>query len=160
MDLLDRQLKHDHWATTQLLERSRELIDAQLDQSFDIGHGTLRETLDHLIFVVDFWTTLMAGQPATWERDAHRSVAELIERHERFYAAFSIAARRARDEQCLDDTFVDHFGGQMTYGGAIVHVILHNAEHRSEVLHILERLGLPDLPEVDHALWDFERRGV
>jgi hypothetical protein len=39
-------------------------------------------------------------------------------------------------------------------------VILHHAEHRSEVLHILERLGVPGLPEVDHGLWDFVSRGL
>jgi len=48
----------------------------------------------------------------------------------------------------------------MTFGGAIVHVVLHNAEHRTEALHILERVGAPDLPEVDHGLWDHERRGA
>jgi uncharacterized damage-inducible protein DinB len=48
----------------------------------------------------------------------------------------------------------------MTFGGAILHVILHNAEHRTEVLHILERLGVPNLPEIDHALWDYKRRGL
>lgn len=160
MDLLDRLLGHDDWATTQLLELSQGLTDAQLDQPFDIGHGSLRETLNHLIFVVDFWTTLMAGQPATWERQVHRSIAELIERHERFYATFTNFARRMRDDWRLDDTFVDHFGGQMTFGGAVLHVILHNAEHRGEALQILQRLGVPDLPEVDHGLWDFERRGL
>jgi uncharacterized damage-inducible protein DinB len=159
MDLLDRLLGHDSWATTQLLELSGGLTDAQLDQPFDIGHGSLRETLDHLIFIVDFWSTLMAGQPVTWERQMHRSVADMIERHERFYATFATFARRMHDEQRLDDTFVDHFGGKMTFGGAILHVVLHNAEHRAEAVHMLTRLGLPVPPEVDHGLWDYERRG-
>jgi hypothetical protein len=48
----------------------------------------------------------------------------------------------------------------MRFGGAIVHVILHNAEHRPEVLHILQRLGMAELPEVDHGLWDFVSRGL
>jgi uncharacterized damage-inducible protein DinB len=102
----------------------------------------------------------MAGQPAIWERGAQRSLAELIERHERFYATFASLARRMRDEQRLDDTFVDRFGERMTFGGAIVHVVFHNAEHRTEALHTLERLGVPDLPEVDHGLWDRETRGA
>ncbi|MDQ3548447.1 MAG: DinB family protein [Chloroflexota bacterium] len=160
MDPLERLLGHDHWATTQLLELSQGLTDAQLDQPFDIGHGSLRETLNHLIFVVDFWTGWMAGQPVTWEREVQRSVSDLIERHQRFYATFATFARRVHDEQRLEDTFVDHFGSQMTFGGAVLHVILHNAEHRSEAVHILGRLGVHDPPEVDHGLWDFERRGV
>ena len=68
--------------------------------------------------------------------------------------------RPSRTEQRLDDTFVDHFGGHMTFGGAILHVVLHDAEHRIEALHILERLGVPDLPEVDHGLWDQTARGA
>ncbi len=39
MDLLDRLLAHDHWATARLLDLSRGLTDAQLDQPFDIGTG-------------------------------------------------------------------------------------------------------------------------
>ena len=159
MDLLDRMLGHDHWATTQLLDLSRGLTDAQLDQPFDIGHRTLRATFDHMIFNVEFWTAVMAGQPVDAQRD-DRSLAALVDHHERSYAAFATFARRMRDEQRLDDTFVDHFGGPMTFGGTILHVVLHNAEHRTEALHILERLGVPDLPEVDHGLWDFKRRGI
>ena len=159
MDLLDRLLGHDHWATARLLDLSRRLTDAQLDQPFDVGHRTLRATFEHMIFNVEFWTAVMAGQPADAQRD-DRSLGALTERHERSYAAFAALARRVRDEQRLDDTFVDHFGGRMTFGGAIVHVALHDAEHRSEALHILERLGVPDLPEVDHGLWDQTARGA
>ena len=158
MDLLDRLLGHDHWATDQLLVLSQGLTDAQLDQPFDIGHRTLRDTFEHMIFNVEAWTAVMAGQPVDIQRDDH-SLAALSERDERSHAAFVALARRVRDEQRLDDTFVDHYDAHMTFGGAILMVILHNAEHRTEALHILERLGVPDLPEVDHGLWDFRRRG-
>jgi uncharacterized damage-inducible protein DinB len=158
MDLLDRLLDHDHWATLQLLDVSRGLTDAQLDQPFDIGHRTLRATFGHMIFNVEFWTAAMAGQPFDARPDDGPPAA-LRERHERACAAFATLARRVRDEQRLDDTFVDHFGERMTFGGAILHVVLHDAEHRGEALHILDRLGVPDLPEVDHGLWDFKRRG-
>jgi hypothetical protein len=44
MELLDRLLEHDRWATAQLQELSRVLTDTQLDQPFDIGHQTVRVT--------------------------------------------------------------------------------------------------------------------
>jgi hypothetical protein len=44
MNLLDRLLEHDDWATAQLLDLSRTLTDEQLDQEFDIGHRTIRGT--------------------------------------------------------------------------------------------------------------------
>jgi carboxymethylenebutenolidase len=159
MDLLDRLLEHDHWATACLLDLSRGLTDAQLDQPFDIGHRTLRATFVHMIFNVEVWTAAMAGQPVDAQRD-DRSLAALVERHERSFETFATIARRVRDEQRLDDTYVDHFDAPMTFGGAILHLVLHHEGHRTEVLHILERLGVPDLPEVDHGLWDFVRRGI
>ena len=166
MDLLDLLLDHDRWATRRLLDATGGLTEAQLDQEFDIGHRTLRETFGHMLFNVPFWTAfLVGGQPADggYSADAQpddRSLAALIDHHERAYAAFASVARRLRDEQRLDDTFVDHFGGRMTFSGAIIHIVLHDAEHRSEVLHILARLGVPDLPELDHALWDQTARGA
>jgi uncharacterized damage-inducible protein DinB len=155
MDLLDRLLDHDHWATAQLLDLSRNLTDAQLDQEFDIGHRTLRDTFEHVIYNIAFWTALMTEQPVPGERD-DRSVTALIDRHERSYAAFATLARQFRDEQRLEDTYIDHYEARKSFGGTILHVVLHNAEHRTEALHILERLRVPDLPEVDHGLWDYE----
>lgn len=156
MDLLDRLLEHDCWATDQLLKLSRGLTDAQLDQPFDIGHRALRATFEHMIVNVAFWTALMTEQPVPAQQD-DRSLAALIDRHERSYATFATLARQFRDEQRLDDTFIDHYAARKSCGGTIIHVVLHNAEHRSEALHILERLGLPEVPEVDHGLWDYKR---
>ena len=158
MDLLDRLVEHDRWATTQLLDLSRGLTDDQLDQEFDIGHRTVRATFEHMIFNVAFWTALMTEQPVPGHRDDD-SLPALIERHERFYATFATLARQFRDEQRLEDTFIDHYAARKTFGGTILHVVLHNAEHRTEALHILERLGVPDLPEVDHGLWDYQTAG-
>lgn len=158
MDLLDRLLEHDHWATAQLLDLSRRLTDVQLDHPFDIGHRTLRATFEHAIYNVEAWTAVMAGQPADAGRD-DSPLSALVDRHERSYPIFASFARRVRDEQRLDDTFEDHFGGPQTFGGAILHLVLHNEGHLTEAVHILHRLGVPDPPEVDHGLWDLERRG-
>jgi uncharacterized damage-inducible protein DinB len=162
MDVLDRLLEHDDWGTAQLLDMSQGLTDARLDQSFDIGHRTLRATLEHIIYYVEFWTALMTAQPIAAPPRSDSPLAALVDRHKRAYSHFATFARRIRDEQRLEDTFVDHYGGEMTFGGAILHVILHNAEHRTEAVHILQRLdapGLPDMIEIDHGLWDFMLRG-
>jgi uncharacterized damage-inducible protein DinB len=160
MDVLDRLLEHDRWATTHLLELCRGLTDAQLDREFDVGHRTLRATLDHQIPNLDFWTGLMTGQPVDEWRGSS-SLEELIACHERAHAAFAALARRVRDEGRLEETFRDHYGYPMTFGGAILMVILHNEAHRTEVVHIFARLEVPELAnvEVDHGLWDYKRRG-
>ena len=157
MDLLDRMLGHDHWATSQLLERCGSLTDAQLDQEFDIGHRTLRETLDHMVYVIDFWSGWMDGRPVAHDRTTQqydRSLATLSERHERFQPAFAALARRVQDEQRLDDTFIDYYGVRQSQGATIIQPLNHNAQHRSEVRHILERLGVTGLWDYDPQEWE------
>lgn len=154
MDLLDRMLGHDHWATAQILELSRDLTDAQLDKEFDIGHRTLRETLDHMIFVIDAWTRFMAGDPASMERDGRRSIAELKERHDRFHERFAAFSRQENDEQRLDDTFIDHYDYPQSIGATILQVMHHNAQHRGDARHILVRLGVPIRQDFDPQEWE------
>ena len=97
---------------------------------------------------VEFWTAVMTGQPVVDPGD-DRSLAALRKRHERAYTTFADFARRMRDEQRLEDTFADPDDAdvRLTFGSAIIHVVEHNAQHRGEVLHMLDRLGVPDLPE-------------
>ena len=105
MDLLDRLLEHDRWATTQLLDLCRGLTNEQLDQQFDVGNRTLRATRDHQIPNLDFWTNLMTGQPAVLPHGHRNSLDSLIANHEHAHTAFADLARQVRDEDRLDDTF-------------------------------------------------------
>jgi len=157
MDLLDRMVGHDCWATSQLLERCSRLTDAQLDEEFDVGHRSLRETLDHMIYVIDFWTGWMSGRPVEHDRATlsyDRSIRALIERYERFQPEFEALARRIYDEQRLDDTFIDHYTMRQSLGATIIQLLHHNAQHRSEVRHMLERLGVADLWDFDPQEWE------
>ena len=52
------------------------------------------------------------------------------------------------------------FDAAKTFVGAIVHVVFNNEGHRTEAVHVLQRLGLADLPKVDHALGNFTWRGM
>lgn len=157
MDLLDRLLGHDRWATEQLLALCAPLSAAQLDQEFDIGHRTLRETLDHMIYVIDFWTGWMSGAPVAHDRTTQhydRSIAALTDRHARFHSAFAALVRDIADGQRLDDTFIDHYAIRQSLGATVIQVHLHNAQHRSEVRHMLERLSVPLRGDYDPQEWE------
>ncbi len=153
MDLLERMLEHDRWTTEHLLTLSTTLPDARLDQEFDIGHRTLRKTFDHMILVVEFWTGLMIGKPIPYE-PGHASVDDMLSRHAHSYDQFANVAGDLVASGRLDATFVDHYSVGQSFGATILHVILHNTQHRSEVLHILERIGMTDLPEGDPQEWE------
>jgi uncharacterized damage-inducible protein DinB len=156
MDILDRLLGHDAWTTRQLLERSRALPDLLLDQAFEFGHGGVRETALHMLGNVEVWTDLMLARPVRRD-DEHVSMAELLTRHVAAYAEVAALARAIRDAGRLDELWLDVLDApptHKTYGGAITHVILHNMQHRAELLHMLSRLGLDDLIEGDALSWE------
>ena len=164
MDILDRLLGHDQWTKRLLLGRCLELSDAQLDQWFDTGVGSVRATLQHTIGNVEVWTDLMRGRvdrAVLHSEGQPPSVSELLERHDRASVAFAMLARQLRDEGRLDDLWVDQLDDppkEKTYGGAIGHVLTHSHFHRAELLHMLQRLGLADLPEGDLLSWEAQAR--
>lgn len=158
MDLLDRLLIHDRWAMNVLFDTCEPLTDEQFDQSFDIGHENIHTTFGHIIANVWFWTDSM--KEVEVERTPDWSRANLRPLFDQAHDEFSQFARTIRDEDRFDNTFTDAWGAPQTLGAAILHLILHNDEHRQEILHILNRLGVEHVPEIDHALWDFVRRGL
>jgi uncharacterized damage-inducible protein DinB len=162
MDLIDRLLGHDEWTTGELLRRCGELTEAELFQRFDIGHETVHATLVHMIDNVGNWTELMRTGQAEDRIDgwAEMGVPSLIAEHQRSYGEFARLAREIRDANRWDDLWIDTLDDppqSKSYGGAILHVITHNMHHRGEVLHMLSRLGLADLPEGDLLGWEAGR---
>ncbi len=153
MDLLERLFAHDRWAMDTLLACCETLGDEQLDRRFDIGHQTVRETLGHVALSMKFWTQAMSGNPMPDPGD-DRSVVRLKMLYLEAIDGFIGVARELRDEDRLDDTFVGHFGLPMSFAGAILHVMMHNDEHRADLSHMLQRLEIGEIPEVDHAIWD------
>jgi uncharacterized damage-inducible protein DinB len=165
MDLLDRLLGHDAWTTRQLLLRSRVLDPADVHRRFDVGHESVYDTLVHMVGNVRTWTDLMTGTPIVRGTSAwvDLSLDDLIARHDTASEDFATLARQIRDEGRLDELWIDTLDNPPTaksYGGAIAHVITHNTQHRGELLHLLHRLGLPDLLEGDVLSWEAAQASV
>jgi uncharacterized damage-inducible protein DinB len=159
VDLLDRLLGHDAWMTEQLLLRCEELEVSDRYRQVDAGHGSVHATLVHMIGNVRVWTDLMNGTPvertgSSWDG---LTIKELQRRHRTASFDFAILARKIRDEGKYDERWLDVLDdppAAKTYGGAIGHVLTHNMHHRAELLHMLSRLGCPDLPEGDLLSWE------
>ncbi|OGO26818.1 MAG: hypothetical protein A2Z16_07350 [Chloroflexi bacterium RBG_16_54_18] len=160
-DLLDRLLEHDAWTTRRVLELAGPLDDVQLDQDFDIGHGTFRETARHMLGNIQTWTDLMTGQGARRELPVKLYLIELQERFAAAYRDFARVARSARDEGRLSESFADTLDvppREKSFAGTILHVLTHDHMHRSELLHMLDRLGVQDLIEGDVLSWEASRK--
>ena len=156
MDLLDRLLAHDAWTTRQLLDIARQLSDNQLDQRFDIGRGSLRATFHHVIRNMEVWTDIMSGSDPRAD-NPDQSIPALTARLDSAAADLATLATSVRDRAAWDEKWTDHLDDPPTeksFGGAIAHVITHSMHHRAQILHILRRLGVTDLPEGDVLSWE------
>jgi uncharacterized damage-inducible protein DinB len=157
LDLLDRLLEHDAWTTQRVLEFAGILSDGQLDQDFEIGHRTVRETAQHMLGNIEIWTDLMAARPIRRMPADKPSIVELRQRFEASFSDFAQFAREIRDTQRLNELYLDVLDQpprQKSYGGTILHVITHDHMHRAEILHMLQRLGVQDLIEGDVLSWE------
>jgi uncharacterized damage-inducible protein DinB len=149
---LDALLGHDRDMTIYLMSLSADLSDDELDRAFDIGHRTLRRTFDHMILATASWTGQLTGSPVPWVPNP-ASIPEMQARHREVYARFEATARAIAAEGRHGEVFLDTHQYPQTKGLTVLHVILHNHMHRGEVLHILQRLGLENLPEGDPQEW-------
>src|SRR4051812_11772302 len=71
-------LAHDRWATTQMLEACEKLSDEQFHRRFEMGPGSLHDTLTHMLAAMRAWGDMLAGREARPRLEGtRRSVAEL-----------------------------------------------------------------------------------
>ena len=159
MDLLDRMLDHDTWATERIFEHAASLTDEQLDQPFALGHGSLRATLSHHTAAIAFWTAQMTSQPIpSSDPDPTASVASIADQFATISATFATSARSLRDQNRLEDTFRDHNDNPISYSATILHVLHHSAGHRSEEQHMLHRLDAAEVWDYDPQEWEWSIR--
>jgi len=158
MDLLDRLLGHDRWSTRQLLDICATLPDDQLDKDFDIGHRTLRATLNHIVRNMEGWSMLMQETEPSFGSDS--SIVGLSRRLDQAADRLAAVSRSVADRNAWDDKWLDVLEKppqEKSYGTAIAHILTHSMHHRAQVLYMLRLSGVKNLPEGDVFSWENAR---
>ena len=149
MDLLTRMVEHHIWLVGELVDKSGNLTDEQLDQPIVISvenvddNPTLRWLLSRLIGQMDMWNNVIHDRKYDWSVEEHEQVSAMRPRLTRVGADFLAEVRRVVDEGRLDETFVDADCTPpevFTYGGLVAHVLTFAA-------------GITDLGNGDPRKW-------
>src|SRR3990172_7723464 len=79
---IQTNLRYSDWANDQLLRAAGGLTDAQLDHPFEMGPGSLRRTLLHILAGESVWRQRWQGKAeAPWPDESERvGIAALAER--------------------------------------------------------------------------------
>lgn len=158
MTILDRLLAHDAWTTRQLLLRSKDLSDEQLDQVFDIGDRSLRDTFVHMIECAELHMDRMMGRDERLLADTYE-IDGWLERHSLVSQELAELATDVEREGTADATWMGGNGRKLTLGAGIAHLLTHSMHHRAQVMYIMEKLGLKDVIEGDALGWESVARG-
>jgi uncharacterized damage-inducible protein DinB len=142
------------------------LTPAQLHQHFEIGSGSLHDTIAHIVACMRGWADDVAG-PEAWpwphERKKRYTPAELGVRLDS--ASGYVAAMVERSRDSLGDHVSVKFrddGPTFTFtrGVALTHALVHGTHHRAQCLNMLRQLDVPGvsdrLPDIDLNEWQTE----
>jgi uncharacterized damage-inducible protein DinB len=149
-------LAHDHWATEQMLAACEKLPPEQFHQRFEIGPGSLHDTLTHMIAAMRIWTDTLAEREARPRVDSdgkQRSIAELRTLLEESTRDFTAEANRRPFDEMVTRTMRDGRTIQLTRGAVVTHVATHGMHHRAQCLNMLRHLGMKALPHSSVAEW-------
>lgn len=151
-------LAHNEWANAAVIEACAPLPDAQLDRPFEMGLGTLRETVTHTIAAMRIWSDRLGRRdPRPW-LDAAPGIGP--------------AEWRTLNREACEDLRATALAGPMDevievrraekvwrYPRAhlIVHVATHGVHHRAQCINMLRHLGVTDLPPSSALQWSLTR---
>ena len=159
-DPLKILLAHDRWGTRQILDACSKLSDEQFHQRFEIGPGSLHDTITHMLGAMRAWTQLLAGQEmgARLEKDGRRSMGELVGLLDICANEFASEAVRLPLEAMVSRTREGKIY-QFTRGAVLTHVATHGMHHRAQCLNMLKQLGVKPLPLSSVAEWTWAGDG-
>jgi uncharacterized damage-inducible protein DinB len=155
-DPSDILLQHDLWATLNVLRACEGLSEHQLHERFEIGPGSLHDTLTHMLGAIRAWTDVLAKRDLRPRAEGKRfTVAELTAGYQEANAdlATQVAARP------LDEVVTRVRDGKeyrFTRGAILAHVTTHGMHHRAQCLNMLRKLGVTPLPKSSVAEWTLE----
>jgi uncharacterized damage-inducible protein DinB len=156
-DILQILLSHDRWASQQILDTSARLTGDQFHRRFDIGPGSLHDTLTHVIGAMRAWTDTLAGatepRPRLEEGAQRRTPEELRSLLDESSRELAAEARRRPLGETVTRRTRDGRTIELTRAAAVAQVTTHGMHHRAQCLNMLRQLGVTPLPPSSVVEW-------
>ena len=147
-------LTHDRWATGQIIKVCRSLSNEQFHQSFEMGVGSLHNSINHILGAMKGWSDLLAGreQGKRLEED-QRTLDEM----DALLKSLADDLFKLADEHPdLGEECKGSRGGRsysFTRGAIYTHVTTHSMHHRAQCLNMLRQLGVEKQPPSSIMEW-------
>ena len=157
-DPMDILLAHNAWANQQMLNACAKLTEEQFHRRFEMGPGSLHDTVTHVIGAMRRWGDVLAVRADRPRIEGtRRSVSELMAMHEEAAADLAETAKKYPQDQIITAT-----RGTRTISGPrsaiLAHVATHGMHHRAQCLNMLRHVGVSPLPPSSILEWGLLRQ--
>ena len=146
-------LVHNRWATRSIIEACAGLSDEQFHRRFDMGPGSLHDTVTHVLAAMRGWCDLLAGREQRPRLEGERRTTDELTAllDEISDELESLARAHPHDEQVTGE----RGGRTFTFlrGGVLTHVTTHGMHHRAQCRNKLRQLGVDPLPPSAVVEW-------
>ena len=144
--IIDDLYRHNSWANHRIFALCDGLTDAQLDEKREIGFGSLRNTMFHILAAEEIWFERWTGVPwRPFPTDAAglpmRDIAQRLDR-------VAEARQQLMDRERPDGwervcEYKDSKGNSYRnrLDGLLLHVANHGTHHRAQAVHFLKHSG-------------------
>ncbi len=161
LEMVRELFRYDDWANDRVLQAAAPLTDEQMDRPFEMGRGSLRRTLMHILCAEQVWVQRWQGHTETpWPDEGECvSVAAMGDRFREARGVREAFLRNLRDD-ALDRAieYRDSFGGLFSaaLGDMMLQLCNHSTHHRAQAVNMIRRVG-GKAPELDYMYWRLRR---
>lgn len=152
-DPIEILLAQNRWATRNLIEACATLPSDQLHRRFEMGPGSLHDTITHVLAAMQGWGDMLAGREQRPRLEGEkRTPKELLE----LLDEISDDLEASAGAHPTDELVTGSRGGKsytFTRGGVLTHVTTHGMHHRAQCLNMLRSLGVDPLPPSAVVEW-------
>jgi uncharacterized damage-inducible protein DinB len=160
--LIEDLYRYNEWANARVFEMCLELTNAQLDEEREIGFGSLRNTLFHILTAEQIW--LERWQVAPWRPFPSDSQGMSLSEIEAQLKQISQARQQLISSERAEKwkrvvNYKDSRGTEFSepLDVLLLHVANHGVYHRAQALHYLKGLGRTVPVGIDYALYKLAR---
>lgn len=156
--LVDALLSYNNWANDRVISLCEGLSDDKLDQPREMGFGTLRATLFHILTADVIWLERWQGTP--WRTfptdpnhislsDIRAGLADVAQRRAEWWQA----SGRSRWTEHVDFQDSKKTPFRLRLCDLMLHVIHHGVHHRAQALNYLKQFGRTVVGGIDYIFY-------
>ncbi len=162
---IDVLFTYDSWANRRLFEESLHLTQEQLERPLGLGHGNIEQSLLHIVGAMIFFADRLerrVPRPRPDRDNVHRTSHEVFTLFETADQELRQTITKAIETHALTDLLNwadDDLGeidplDQIPYAVALSQMIEHNIHHRTQVMDMLNLVGITKPMDWHPFEWD------